>query len=255
MNRRWGIFFKLACFILLGASLALNTGCHRDKSPLIVYAGKGIKSAMEEIQRTFEDRHKIPLSIIYAGSNSLLTTIKKSNKGDIFIPGSASYINEIPEQVTTSYHVANHIPVFIVRADNTKQLQSFTDLMQKGLEIAVGNKDMCAIGKVAETIISASDQKAVLRQNIVITASTVNELLSLVINREVDAALVWGDMLQWPEAAELQLVAIPEAINSPKEIRVAILKHTSNAKQAALFAEFVATEGKVIFANQGFRVR
>jgi len=240
--------------LLLGVSLALIVGCNQKKTPLVVYAGKGLKKSMEEIRLAFEDRHHIPLSIIYAGSDTLLTTIQKSKKGDIFIPGSAPYILELREQVAAIRPVAKHMPAFLVRADNPKQLRTFADLMAAGVKIAVGNKDMCAIGMVAESIIAASEQPETFRRNIVVTGSTVNELLNLVVTGEVDAALAWEDMLQWPEAKDLQPIAIPDAINAPEEIQIAILASSVNPKHAALFADFVATEGKASFAKHGFRV-
>ena len=255
MKHRWKIILKLSLLALLGASLALTSGCNNKKTTLTIYAGKGIKNSMEEIKQSFENKHHIPLSIIYAGSNTLLTTIQKSKKGDIFIPGSLNYIKQIQDQVTTNQHIADHIPTFAVRTDNAKQLTSYKDIMQEGIKIAVGNHDMCAIGKVAEKIISNSNQQELFRNNIVITGSTVNELLSLVVNNNVDASLIWEDMLQWPEAKALHPVAIPDAINTPKEIHIAVLKYTTNPKQAAIFVDFVATEGKAIFAKNGFRVR
>ncbi len=244
----------LPLWIVLVMGFIAFAGCVREQPPLIVYAGKGLRNTMEKIRQDFEEKHGIPVSIIYAGSDTLLTTIQKSKKGDIFIPGSAPYIAELREQVTTIRPVAKHMPAFLVRADNPKRLRTFTDLMAAGVKIAVGNKDMCAIGMVAETIIAASEQPETFRRNIVVTGSTVNELLNLVVTGEVDAALAWEDMQQWPEATGLQPVAIPDAINAPEEIQIAILASSANPKQAALFVDFVATEGKASFAKHGFRV-
>ena len=210
---------------------------------------------MEEISISFENQHDIPLNIIYAGSDTLLTTFQKTKKGDIFIPGSTIYIKNLQGQATTNYHIADHIPSFIVRSDNNKQLQTYTDLTMKGVKIAIGNKDMCAIGKVAEKIISESKQQESFKHNIVVTGSTVNELLSLVTKGEVDAALIWEDMLHWPEAQGLKLITIPESINSPKKIHLAVLATTTAPKQAAIFTEFMKTQGRIIFAKHGFRVK
>lgn len=255
MNRREKKPFITLLFILLTVIFACSYGCSQEQDPMVIYVGKGLKKSMKEIHHSFEQQYKIPLSIIYAGSDTLLTTIHKTKKGDIFIPGSATYIEKLQVKVTTSQHLADHIPAFAVRADNPKNLLSFTDLMQTGIKIAVGNKDMCAIGRVAEDIATNSGQQNLFRQNIVVTGSTVNELLLLVANAEVDTALVWTDMLKWPEAEGLQLITIPDAINTPKEIRVAILSTSTNPEQAALFANFMTTEGKKIFAKHGFRVR
>ena len=64
---------------------------------------------------------------------------------------------------------------------------------------------------------------------IVITASTVNELLQLVVNNQVDAALVWKDMLKWDIAKELTEITIPDSLNRPKKIFVSTLSTTTDS--------------------------
>ncbi|MEN8169992.1 MAG: molybdate ABC transporter substrate-binding protein [Pseudomonadota bacterium] len=242
-------------FAVLGIILALAGGCSQEVEPLVVYAGKGLKNAMEEVKQSFEQQEGIPITLIYAGSDTLLTTLQKTHKGDVFIPGSSSYIKRAGELATTDQYVAHHTPIFAVRANTAKSLHSYPDLLKPGVQIAVGNKDMCAIGRIAEAILSSSALQETFRPNIVITGSTVNELLQLVVDGEVDAALLWTDMLQWPEAKGLIPIALPDDVNKPKEIRVTVLSTSTSPNQAMRFADFVATEGQDIFTKHGFGVK
>jgi molybdate transport system substrate-binding protein len=207
---------------------------------------------MEQVKEAFEHRYDVHVHMVYAGSETLLRTIKKTRKGDIFIPGSVTFLRESDELVLQHQYVADHIPVFAIRKDNPKVIQTFSDLLQPDLKLAVGNKDMCAIGRVAESIIRDSGRKQEFTKNITITGSTVNELLDLVLRREVDASLIWADMLSWPETQDLQRLEIPAAINKPKKIHVAVLSTAVEKKTALLFADFVATEGKSFFRTHGF---
>jgi ABC-type molybdate transport system substrate-binding protein len=111
---------------------------------------------------------------------------------------------------------------------------------------------MCAAGTVSEKIMDDSAKDVAFAQNVAITASTVNELLDLVVQKEVDASLVWTDMLKWPEAGELKKIEIPQDINKIQEITVAVLTTTADRKNADLFGDFVAAEGRKIFAEHGF---
>lgn len=154
--------------------------------------------------------------------------------------------------VTNDQYVAQHIPSFIVRADNSKTLHVYSNLLAPGVKIAIGNKDMCAIGKVGEAILNNTDSEENFRSNIVVTGSTVNELLHLVKDKEVDAALVWSDMLTWESAGDLKEVSIPGNINKIKEIRVAVLSTSTNPKKASQFADFVSSKGQKIFSKHGF---
>ncbi len=111
---------------------------------------------------------------------------------------------------------------------------------------------MCAIGMVGEAILKDSEPESNFSSNIVVKGSTVNELLNMVVDEEVDAALVWNDMLKWDAAKELGHIFIPAKMNKIKEIRVTTLFTSSNPKQAKHFADFVATEGRTIFLKHGF---
>jgi molybdate transport system substrate-binding protein len=245
-------FFIFSMVIACCICLLLTAGCGKQERILTVYCGKGLKMAMEEVKETFERTYDVHVHMVYAGSETLLRTIKKTGEGDIFIPGSATFLRESGELVLKHQYVADHIPVFAIRKDNPKVIKSFSDLLQPGLKLAVGNRDMCAIGRVADSIIMDSDWEQEFTRNIAITGSTVNELLDLVLRREVDASLIWKDMLSWPEAQDLQGIEIPETINKPKKIHVAVLSTTAEKKTAILFADFVATEGRAFFRAHGF---
>ncbi len=224
-------------------------GCGRQSEPLVVYAGNGMKYPMDEIKQNFERREGIPVMIVYAGSETLLSTIQKTRKGDVFIPGGSSYVKEAGPLVTSDQFVAMHVPAFAVRAGQQK---TYADLLAPGVRIAVGNKDMAAIGRIVESLLQDAPPQQSFRHNIVVAGSTVNELLQLVVNGEVDAAMVWADMLQWETAKGLAMVEIPVAINKPKEIRACTLSTSKNPELAARFAAYVAGEGRIIFEKHGF---
>lgn len=246
---------KIFVLILIAITLSYTgflTGCEKKERSLILYSGQGLKSAIDEIKQDFEQKHGMKISIIYAGSDTLLSTIQKTKKGDVFIPGSLHYIKKAGDLVAYSHYVARHVPAFVVRSDNLTGVESFEDLSRPGVRIAVGNKDMCAIGRVADTILNDPDIQIELAKNVTLTCSTVNELLELVIRKEVDASLVWADMMKWPESGELKMVEIPSAVNQIKEIHAAVLTTTADRKSADMFADFMAVDGRAIFRKHGF---
>lgn len=240
--------------IVLGACLLLTNGCtnHDHEKILTVYSGKGLKKSMEELRVAFNKKHNIILNIIYGGSFTLLKTIQETGKGDVFIPGSSTVLQTATDLVDNHQHVVLHVPTICVHKKNPKKIQSLNDLANPGIRLTTGNENMCAIGKVADKIIAKSELKKKIMENIVIKSATVNELINLVINRETDAAIIWKDMLQWPEAKDLTGVEIPSDINEIMKIQVAVLKTSQDKKNAQLFADFVASEGKTVFIKNGF---
>jgi len=241
--------------LLLGLVLVFAVGCEKQPESLTVYAGKGLKNVMAEVKNVYEQQEGIPVHITYAGSNTLLNTLRNTRKGDVFIPGSLAFIKKAGELAGTPQYVAQHIPGFIVSNTAKKRLNNYSDLLSPEVRIAIGNKDMCAIGKVGEAILNDAEPHESFRSNIVVTGSTVNELLNLVVDQEVDAALIWANMSEWPEAKGLGYIAIPPHINKPEEIWVSALTVSSNPQQATHFANFVASKSKEIFFKHGFSAR
>ncbi|MDD5613387.1 MAG: substrate-binding domain-containing protein, partial [Gallionella sp.] len=204
---------------------------------------------LEEIKQVYEKRSGIGLNVIYAGSDTLLSTLKTTGKGDVFIPGSSSYLTEAGSLITSDQFVAMHTPVFAVHGD---KLKTYADLLKLGVRIAVGNKDMAAIGRLSDAVLKEAPAELNFSRNIVVSASTVNELLKLVAAGEVDAALLWGDMLQWEDAKGLTAIALPPEFHQVKEIRVATLSSSLAPRDARDFADFVASEGRAVFEKHGF---
>jgi molybdate transport system substrate-binding protein len=243
----------LLLLLVLGASVLFFVfGYARKDKTLIVYAGEGLQKAMEEVKAVFEEKHDIKLDIFYAGSVTCLRTIRETERGDVFVPGSKHVFEDGVDLVDNHQFVAVHVPMVCIHKENPKAIRSFADLAKPGVRISVGNAKMCSMGEVAGKIIGSSALKEGLTKNIVIRSPTVIELLNLVNKKEVDAAIIWKDTMHWPEFKDLIGIKIPPDINTIAEIHVAVLTTSEHKKSAQLFADFVASEGKTIFEKHGF---
>ena len=145
---------KILATIILAMAAVFTTACSRQSEPLVVYSGKGLKYAVDEIIGKFEQVDGGRVSVVYAGSKTLLNTIRKTGRGDIYIPGSESYLTQAGELVTRSAYVARHVPVFVASVAQAGRIQSFQDLLKPGVSVAIGNSKMAAIGKVARPLSS-----------------------------------------------------------------------------------------------------
>ena len=121
-------------------------GCAEKQERLFVYSGKALKKPMEDIRVAFEQKYHIKPEIIYAGSVTCLNTIKQTEKGDVFIPGSVLNIKEAGALVDSYQYVALHVPVIGVHKDNPKNIHTLNDLVAPGVRLAIGNAKMCSMG-------------------------------------------------------------------------------------------------------------
>jgi molybdate transport system substrate-binding protein len=241
-----------AAYLLFLPLFFLLSACGASSEPITVLAGKGLQLPVDEIKALFEQKEGVKVTVIYSGSETLLRTLKSTQRGDVFIPGSPGFIKEAGALIASDQFIGWHVPGFAVRADNPRQLRTYEDLLNPGIRIAVGNKDMNAIGRLTDLILKDVSEAISFRNNIVVTSSTVNELHQLVVSREVDAAFIWLDMLHWPGSEVLRRIDIPAEFNKPREIRVATLATSNHPKLASRFAHFVATDGNAIFEKHGF---
>ena len=240
--------------IFLTGALSISS-CIKEKKSLIVYSGKGLKKPVEEIKNMFEHKYNIKVKVVYTGSNICLEAIKETKRGDVFIPGSIDVLKKAGDLVDNHQYVALHVPIIAVYKDNPKRIHSFSDLAKPGIRLAIGDANMCAIGKIADEMIEKSGLKENIAKNIEIRTPTVNELLNLLIKQEIDVAIIWEDMLKWPEAENIKGIKIPSHWDMVREISVAVLTISEDKDMAQLFADFVASKGRAIFRKYGFRER
>ena len=238
--------------LIFGAGVGEFYGCAKKEQKLFVYSGKALKKPMEEIKVAFEQKHHIKTEIIFAGSITCLNTIKRTEKGDVFIPGSIHVIKKEGALVDNQQYVALHMPIIAVHKDNPKNIRSFDDLAKPGVRLAIGNRKMCSIGKVADSIIEKSSLKDQLTQNLVIMTATGVEIADLLVQKEIDGAILWQDLLSEPEYQDLRCIEIPSDLNAIQEIHIAALTISQDKEAAQLFADFAASEGKAIFKKHGF---
>jgi molybdate transport system substrate-binding protein len=242
----------LAALLLALFVLSALSSCGQRPVPLLVYAGKGLKFPVEEIKQQYQQLKGVPVQVVYAGSDTLLASIRKTRKGDIYIPGSKSYLQQAADLVVRSDAIAWHVPVFAIAPGKIDQLRRFEDLLQPGVRIAAGNGQMAAIGRVADSLLEQLPDEPGLAGNIRVRASTVNELIELVASNQVDAALIWRDMLYWPQGRELGQVVLPPQFKLAKQVPVTLLSTSAAPAAAEDFYAFIQAKGEEIFSRHGF---
>lgn len=259
---------SLGTFILTGALLAalFLTGCRETEDQdgplaprprLLLYCGAGIRTAAAEIVQAFEKKHDVIIQTDYAGSNMLLSRIKLSNKGDLFMPGEAEYVKQAAAEglVASSRDACYFVPVILVRKGNPENIESVGDLLRDGMRIGFGDPDACAVGKVTDEIlrlngISPADPR--LEENVVFRSLTVNELGVHIKAGKIDATIVWDAIAsQYPDEGEI--VPIPKEKNSISTAPIAVLRLSRHPKEAAAFQEFVVSEeARAIFKKHHY---
>lgn len=239
--------------LLLGVFTA---GCGPEEVQLTAYVGDGMIDPMLRIQEVYQEQNPhVTIEFSFAGSGTLEETIRTLEFGDLYMPGSKKYIDSLAEDglVVNSYPVALHVPSMIVRRGDTL-VTSWEDLAADGVRVGMPNPELASAGRMADLIISRSPLGKEIRANITVLAADTREVIQLLLDGEVDAALSWGSAVGIAPD-QLTVVEIPADINEVQELWFAVIAYSTLQKEAATFAEFVAgPEGQQAFREAGFRV-
>lgn len=243
----------IAIFLLICLVSCSNTS--PGNHSLVVYCGAGLNKAATEIGREFEKKYRIPVHFNFAGSNTLLSQMQLVKSGDVYIPGSAYYLEIANSKglIQSSQTIALHIPVIAVPAGNPKHITALEHLAKDNIRIALGDPKAAAIGKTAEEILKKNGLEKAVEKNITARTATVNELVVFLSLRQVDAAITWEDNVI-TTAGKVEIIHIPEDRNIIKSIPAGVLTYSKQKLQARQFIDFLLTgESQNIFRKYGFK--
>ena len=241
----------LAIFVVNLLSYS-QTGWAKDM--LLVYSGAGLRKPMDKIGAAFEKKYGIAVKYNYAGSNTLLSQIELTKKGDCYMPGATMYINKAKEKGFVDYEkpVAYHIPVIAVPKGNPAKITSLKDLAKPGVSVILGDPKAAACGKIAKKVLQKNKIYDDVKKNVIAQTATANELVVYVCMKQADAIINWKASLLGTED-KTDIVEIPKEHNIIKVVPIGRLTFSKNKKMAKEFVNFAASsDGKRIFKECGF---
>ena len=248
----------LESFSILSVILVLfgMVGCMKRKtfSSLLVYCGAGMRKPMDEIGLAFQREYGVKIACNYGGSNTLLSQMELTKRGNIYMPGATYYIDIAREKGFISYQrkVAYHIPVIAVPEGNPGGIICLNDLAREGVKVVLGDAKAAAIGRLTKKILEKNKIFDKVKENVVAYGATVNELVVYISLKQADASIIWKASLFGTEE-KTDIIAIPREQNIIKIVPIGILTFSENKDIARKFVDFVTSEkGKAIFVKCGF---
>jgi molybdate transport system substrate-binding protein len=187
----------------------------------------------------------------------LLSRIKLSRRGDLYMPGDKHYVDQAAEEgmIRTRKPVCYFVPTILVQKGNPKKIAGLGDLIRPGVKLGLGDTRACAIGRISKRIFEKNDICwADVEKNLSFQSLTVNELGMQIQAKSLDAAIVWDAIARY-YAAHGQEVVIPTRQNIISTVEVGVLDFTQNEETARKFVDFAASErGRAIFKKHNYRV-
>lgn len=208
--------------------------------PLLVYCAAGMKAPMEAIAKDYERRFGVPVQLQFGGSGTLLSNLRVSKQGDLFLAADDSFLDLARSNhlIAETLPLARMTPVIAVKRGNAERFRSLADLERDGISLAFANPEAAAIGKVCRDLLRRAGHWDALQPRIKVLKPTVNDLANDVKLGTVDAALVWDSTTaQYPE---LEAIHLPELDVGAASVSLAVLESATQPTAALRFARFAA---------------
>jgi molybdate transport system substrate-binding protein len=250
--------FTLFLVLLLG--IIPLAGCAPEPPGAITaFCGSASKPPLEEAARAFSQKTGITVYLNFGGSGSVLSQMKLSGEGDLYIPGSPDYVviaeREGIVESGSAKIIAYLVPAIVVQTGNLKNIKSLSDLTVPGIKVGIGNPGSVCLGLYSIEILERNKMLEPMANNIVTYAESCEKVATLVALKAVDAVIGWDVFSAWNPGAMDVVYLKPEQIPRIAYIPAAISKFSRNKENAAKFMDFLTSEeGQGFFSKWGYLV-
>ena len=251
---------RLFALLIVGLVLPIIvSGCsnREEEKSLTIFAGAASKPALDEAGAVFTKQTGIRVYFNYSGSGTMLSQMKLSQSGDLYIPGSPDYIVKAERDNlidSKSVKIISYlIPVIAVQKGNPKNIQSLSDLAKPGIRVAIANPEAVCLGLYAVEILEYNRLLADVAKNIVTYAESCEKTATLISLKSVDAVIGWHVFHDWdPENIDVVYLK-PEQLPRLGYIPVAISSFVKDRESAQMFVDFLLSKpGQDIFKKWGY---
>ena len=250
---------KKAVFLLVGVLLLFATvgGCAEDGTKTITaFCGSASKPAMEEAARAFEQETGIRVYLNFSGSGTMLSQMKISQSGDLYIPGSPDYMvmaeNDGVIDPDSVKIISFLVPAILVQEGNPAGIQKLANLARPGIEVSIGNPEAVCVGLYAYEILEYNNLLSEVEANIVTHAESCSRTATLVALKSVDAILGWRVFASWHDTIDVVYLE-PQQIPRLAYVPGAVSTFAEDSESAEKFLDFlVSPRGQEIFQEWGY---
>jgi len=248
--------------VLVAVVMSASCGKRSPESPpsqtkeLLLYCGAGIRPPVDELVEAFRQEYGVKIVIDYAGGEVLLSKIKLTRRGDLYMPGDKYYVEQAANEGMILSHraVCCWVPTILVQKGNPKKIHGLEDLFQNGVKLGLGDPNACAIGRVTQQILAKNNIAwEDIKEHVAYQSLTVNELGMQIQARALDAVIVWDAIAQYYSqyGDQIPIAALQNVIST---VDIGVLAFTEQKELAEKFVDFATGEsGRAIFEKYHYR--
>lgn len=256
--RPTAVLLKMSCLVLLWGLLLLPRPLPAGEPvTLTVFAGMGLKDALNEAGRLYAKDHPgVRLQYNFASSGALQKQIEQGAPADLFISASKKQMDALTaaaliESASRRNLVGNTL-VLIASREMQGKIKGFADLPDQVARFALGHPESVPAGRYGRQMLEHLHLWPLLEQRLLM-AKDVRSVMVYVDSGNADAGLVYAsDTLHLQSAAVV--ASAPADSHEPIIFPAAVVAGSKHKKQAADFLHFLlGPEAARIFLRHKFK--
>lgn len=247
---------KLFTFFLL-ILFSSQLFAKEKKDELLFYVGITMIKPMSKLAKEFEKENNCKIKIMQGGSQDLYNSIKTSNLGDLYLPGSISYREKHLKDglLLDAQFVGYNKLAMVVKKGNPLNIKAdLSELTNPKLRVVLGSVESGSVGNATKKILVkfGNYQKAML--NTLFLAPDSRNLTASIKEDKADLIINWYATTFWDNNYNyIQAIELDDKYSNKAILALNLLKSSKNPELTKKFMKFASSKrGKDIFYNYGF---
>jgi molybdate transport system substrate-binding protein len=250
-------YFFCLCAVLFFSGCKIQSLDDVNKNELLIYCGTTMLQAVREIADIFEQRENCIVKIINDGSGNLYRSIHINQVGDLYLPGSESYMDKCRMEGTVVEFkpVGFNRAVFLVAKGNPLNIGTNLNNFTNGkYRTVLGASESGSIGRETRNILKTAGlyTKAVEQALFMVTDS--KDIEKAIKENRADLTINWhAASLQDGNSAVVDVLSLDNSIAFHHALILGVLKTAHYPELARRFMALASSmEGQSIFLRYGF---
>lgn len=243
--------------VVLLFSLPLQALAASAGNNLLIYCGITMVRPMTDVARQFEKQEKISIAIAQGGSEDLYQSAKKSQKGDLYLPGEPAFrIKHQPEGLLGEYTVLgiNQMALMVRKGNPKKVKPDLKELLRKDLAVVLGSSESGSVGVEAQRILKQAGLYDKVAARVVQMLPDSRSIMAAMRRGDADLTMSWRATGYFPDnAPSVDVLDLSPTVAPPQELQLTLLNFSKNQAMSRKFMEYAAgPQGQAIFRRYGF---